>query len=424
MKTHSNFRKFEATNGLRIVSERMPEVPSVAVGIWVNSGSASEARTTRGLAHFVEHILFKGTRRRSAADIAREMDSIGGYLNAWTERESACFYAKVLAPHTEKAVDILADMVCHPALRPADIELEKGVIIEEIKSAEDNPEDWLMDLFTETLWRNNSLGSNLLGTVETVRRFNQCTIRQFMREHYRPDNLVVAAAGNLDHDEFIDWVQARLGRLQGTGAQGNSDDKPRVRANVKLVPKPTEQVYLAIGTRGYAQRVRDRIPAFVLDAILGGGCSSRLFLEIREKRGLVYGISSMCACFRAAGFFAITASATVKNIEKVARLIERELIKIKTSGISEAELRRGKEQLKGTLILSMENNTSRMLTNARSEMYFGRHISMEESIRQIDRTTSDDVVRIANELFDDRYINIAAIGPFDENKLDLGISVG
>ncbi len=420
-----NVRKTVLPNGLRILTEVMPALPSVAVGVWCNSGSSSEVTAKRGLAHFAEHMLFKGTERRSAADLSREIDAIGGYLNGWTERECACYYAKVLSRHTEKAVDLLADMVCHSVLRPQDVELERSVILEEIKAAEDAPEDWVLDLLTETLWRNHPLGTNLLGSAETVQSFSAKSVRSFLREHYRPNNLLVAAAGQLDHDRFVEWVDNSLGSLKPRANNGPTNtSKPRVRAATRLISRPTEQVYLAVGTRGYSQTVEGRIPALVLDAILGGGSSSRLFLEIREKRGLVYGIGTLCACYRQAGFFAITASATVKNIQQVASLIERELRKVKSKGINQAELRRAKEQLKGGLVISLESNATRMMSNTRAELYFGRHISLEESLAEIERTTADEVVQVAHELFDDRYLTVTAIGPFDDTPLELGMSVG
>jgi predicted Zn-dependent peptidase len=416
------YQKFVADNGLRILTETSPLFPSATVGIWVTGSTLEETDETRGLSHFVEHILFKGTATRSAQDIVTAVEAVGGYINAFTDREYACYYVKVLAEHTELAVDILCDMVSNPALRFEDIQLEKDVVIEEIKGWEDTPEDMVMDVFAETIWKDSPLGKNILGTTDTVGGFTPDTVRSFIQQHYTPDNVIVAAVGSIKHERIVDLVMQRLGHLQGQ-AHKSPNGVPVVQADVRLVPKKTEQVHFCVGTRGYSQDEANKYPASLLDTILGGGGSSRLFQEVREKRGLVYGIGTCSASYKPAGYFAVSASSTVKNAEKVARLVAKEFRDVKKSGVTEEELARAKAQYKGGVLMGQENSSTRLWRLARAEMYFGRFITVKEVLRDVEKVKLDDVARVAYEMFDDQLINVAAVGPFEEKTLDLTVSV-
>lgn len=415
-------QKFTADNGLRILTETSPLFPSATVGIWVTSSSTDETDEIRGLSHFVEHMLFKGTENRTAQDIAVAVENVGGYYNAFTDREYVCYYVKVLAEHAELAVDILCDMVRNPALRPEDVELERGVILEEIKGWEDTPEEMVVDVFAETIWKDSPFGKNLLGTTETVGSFTPERIREFISQRYTPDNVIVAAFGNIKHEQVVEWVMQRLGNMEGR-AYKQTNGTPNVQADMKLVPKKTEQVYFCIGTRGYSQDETNKYPASLLDTILGGGCSSRLFQEVREKRGLVYGIGTCSACYKPAGYFAVSGSASVKNAEKVARLISKEFCDVKKNGVTEEELTRAKAQYKGSVLMGQENSSTRLWRLARNEMYFGKFIPVRDVIRDVEKVKRDDIVRVASEMFDNQLINVAAVGPFEERKLDLTVSV-
>jgi predicted Zn-dependent peptidase len=367
-------------------------------------------------------MLFKGTEKRSAQDIAVAVESVGGYINAFTDREYACYYVKVLAEHTELAVDILCDMVRHPALRAEDVELERGVILEEIQGWEDAPEEMVVDVFAETIWKDSPFGKNLLGTNETVRSFTPERIRAFINEHYTPDNIIIAAVGNIKHEQMVEWVMQRLGDMNGSATHA-PNGTPQVQADMKLVSKKTEQVYFCVGTRGYSQDEANKYPASLLDTILGGGCSSRLFQEVREKRGLVYGIGTCSACYKPAGYFAVSGSASIKNAEKVAHLIAKEFADVKKHSVTQEELDRAKAQYKGGVLMGQENSSARLWRLARSEMYFGRFIPVREIIRDMEKVKLDDITRVAHEMFDNQFINVAAVGPFEERTLDLTVSV-
>lgn len=403
--------KSTLTNGLRVISERMPQVRTAAVGIWVGAGSRYEPDHQHGISHFLEHLFFKGTASRSALEIAQAVDDIGGQMNAFTDREQTVFYVKVLSAHLDQALRIYADMLLQSTLAPEFIERERQVITEEIKSYEDSPDELVQDLFAKTVWDGHPLGRPVIGTLAAVNQLTREDFVGFIRRNYRPDNAIVAVAGDIEHDQIVQMIERHFGGWSGS-ADRVPDEPPRPQANVATRMKETEQVHLCLGTQGLAQRDEGRYALSVLDHLLGGGMSSRLFQEIRERRGLVYTIASYASSYRDAGLFVVYAGMSPHVGPEVIRLTLEELEKVKLDPVDESELQRAKESLKGSLMLSLESTGSRMSKLARSEIYHGRQLSLDELISRIDAVTAADVRRLAKELLHPRRLSLAAIGPF------------
>lgn len=399
------------SSGIRVLTERIPHVRTVAVGIWVGTGSRYEPVEQHGISHFLEHLFFKGTQTYSALEIAQAVDDIGGQMNAFTDREQTVFYVKVLATHLDRALEIYADMLLHSTLDAEFIERERQVIAEEIKSYEDSPDELVQDLFAQTVWNDHPLGRPVIGTLATVARMTRDDFRAYIQQHYRPDNVVIAAAGDLDHDQvctlisryFAEWVRPATAVHQAP---------PHLGTGVATRMKETEQVHLCLGTQGLPYADERRYALSVLDHVMGGGMSSRLFQEIREKRGLVYSIASYAAAYRDGGLFVIYAGMSPQTGAEVVRLTLAEVEKITRSRVDETELRRAKESLKGGLMLGLESTGSRMSMLARSELYHGRQVTLDELIAKVDAVTADDVQRLATELFAPGRLSMAAIGPF------------
>jgi len=414
MALKSSVNRTTLDNGLRIVTESVPYVDSVSVGIWIGAGSRDEDASKRGVSHFLEHMLFKGTERRTARQIADEMDTIGGHLNAFTDKEYTCYYAKVLTEHLTIALDLLSDMVLHSTLDEKEIEREKNVVLEEIKRHEDTPDDLVHDLFAETLWHRHALGRAVVGSRATVSKLTAEALRDFMRELYTPDRIVVAAAGNLNHSELVDLVAKEFGSLNGTASKRPNRKVTPVR-ETKLKAKSVEQVHFCVGTPGYSQHDDRKYTLAVIDSILGGGMSSRLFQEIRENRGLAYAIGSYSASYRDAGMFAIYGGTSLENLDQVLGLTMAECANLRDHNASEAEIERGKNQIRGALVLGLESMSNRMSRLARSELYFGRLVPLQEIIDQIMSVTRDDIAQVANELFGQPEFALAAVGPFHKD---------
>ncbi|MCE5324717.1 insulinase family protein [bacterium] len=401
-------------NGIRILSEHVPYVDSVSVGIWAHAGSRDEIDSRMGISHFIEHMLFKGTHTRGAKQIADEMDSLGGHLNAFTDKEFTCYYAKVLREHLSKAVEIISDMVLNSVLDPAEMDREKNVVIEEIGRHQDTPEDHVHDLLAEVLWKGHRLGNSVIGSGEVVKNLTRDDLLAYLGEFYCPDALVISAAGNIDHREFVDLVAKAFGDLAGKRTPRVMHDA-RINLDVRVIDKTTQQVHFCLGTRGYAQDSREKYALAAIDSALGGGMSSRLFQEIREKRGLAYAIGSYSASYQEAGMFAIYGGTSIQNIKYVLELTQTECENIKKSSVTDAELERAKNQIRGALVLGQESMSNRMSRLAKSEMYFGRLVRLEEIIGSIMAVTKDDVAAVASQLFEDSKFAIAAIGPFKKH---------
>jgi predicted Zn-dependent peptidase len=387
------------SNGLTLLTESMPHVRSVAIGVWLQRGSRHERVEETGISHFIEHMVFKGTRNRSAETIAAEVDSIGGHMDAFTAKEYASFHLKVLDEHLPLAVDILGDIVMNPLFDAAEIAKEKKVILEEIKMVEDTPDDLVMELFSEAFWPDHPLGRPILGTRKSVQGFKRDELLRFFRAVYQPRNIVISAAGHLEHDRLAEMVGRHFGSLD-SGADGHRTEPPTWAARiVTRSKKELEQVHLCLGSPAYPQSHGDRYGAYVLNTVLGGSMSSRLFQNVREKRGLAYSISSGVTSYSDAGSLTVYAGTSLDAVPEVVALIVEELKRVKGERIPEDELRRAKDHLKGSLMLSLENTGSRMSYLARQEIYFRRTFSLDETLGAIEAVTGDDVQRIADDLF-------------------------
>jgi predicted Zn-dependent peptidase len=396
--------------GLRLVTESMPHVRSVTVGVWIKRGSRHESDAEAGVAHFVEHMLFKGTTTRSAQVIAQTIDSIGGQLDAFTAKEYAGYYIKVLDEHLPLAIDLLADMVMRPALTPVDIEREQSVILEEIKMVEDAPDDLVHEVFVQQFWDDHPLGRPILGTPDTVRSFTSPLLRAYFEKTYLAPNLVVAAAGHLDHDRLRDLVARAFADLPVL-AHVAAEVPPVVRPGLIVREKDIEQSHVCLGTRAYPQAHEDRHAIFVLNTILGGSMSSRLFQHIREDRGLAYAVWSSLISYSDAGALTIYAGCAVDRVHEVVELTLAELAMMRDAPVAPDELQRAKDHLKGSLMLSLENTSSRMSQLARQELMFRHQFTLDEILGAIDAVTTGDVRRVSQELFRDGAAVATVVGP-------------
>jgi predicted Zn-dependent peptidase len=396
-------------NGIRIVTEEVPYAQSVSLGIWVDSGARDETDENAGISHFLEHLLFKGTERRTALEIAEALDAVGGQLNAFTDKEYTCYYAKVLPEHTDLALDVLSDMLQNSILDPEEIEREKDVVLEEIKRHEDTPDELIHDLFLTTLWPGHPLGRSVIGRPEVIERLTRDEILAYLRQHYAPQRMVVAAAGNLRHDEIVRLVQQYLGGLSGK-PEPRSPVAPAFTAGDTCLKRSTEQVHFCLGTRGYTQDEDDRYALGILDAAVGGGMSSRLFQEVREKRGLCYAIGSYTASYREAGMFAVYAGTSPKNAKTVRSLVQEELTKVAKDGLGEEELQRAKNQIRGAVLLGLDSMSGRMTRLGKSVLYYDRVISPFEVVEKVERVTPEEIRRVAGAVFGGDYA-YAAVGP-------------
>ena len=384
-------------NGLRIITESMPGVPSVTLGLWVENGSRYEARGQAGISHYLEHLFFKGTERRTAAQIAEEFDAIGGVLNAFTGKEYTCYYGKVLAEHLPVAEDILADIFLHSRFDPEEIERERTVVLQEISQVEDTPDDYVHDLFNLKFWPEHPLSFPVCGRVETVQGFAQRDFLDFVAARYRPDRLIIAAAGNLQHADVVEWAGREFGGLQGQ-SQAVDGQPPVAHRGVFLHEKSLEQVHLCLGTPGVSQSAHERYAAYLLNTALGGGMSSRLFQEVREKRGRAYSVFSFLSSYLDAGYIGIYVGTSAEWIDEVVAIILAELKALKRDGLRPEELARVKNQLKGNLLLGLETSDNRMSRIAKNEIYFGQDVAPEEVAARIDATTNDQIIALAQRL--------------------------
>jgi len=415
--TERNLRRTVLPNGLIVLTERMDHLRSVAMGVWIKSGSRCEPAETNGISHFVEHMLFKGTRSRSAQLIAREMDAIGGNLDAFTGKETICFNVKSLSDHVPVALDILADLVLNPVFAPPDIERERGVILEEIKIDEDNPDVLVQELFTQSFWKGHPLGWPILGTTETVGRLSQNELFDYHGGRFHAGNMVFSAAGLLDHDEFVQAVAEKFSTLSmGQPLTELSAPEPSARI-VMRNKKSLEQVQICMGMPAPPITDESRYAALVLNTVLGGGMSSRLFQTIREERGMVYSIYSDLSPYRDTGTLCVYAGTSANKALEVVNLVLAEFRSLKETTLAEDELKRAKDQLKGNILLGLESSTSRMANLARQEMYFRKFFTVDELIVRIDEVDAASVQAMAQRLFDPDRIAVTLLGRLNGVKL-------
>jgi predicted Zn-dependent peptidase len=412
-----NIRREVLPNGLIVLSEEMPHIRSISIGIWLKSGSRDESAERNGISHFTEHMVFKGTTSRSAQDIARQVDSIGGNMDAFTGKETICFNIKVLDEHVPIAIDILSDLVLNPVFNPKDIAREKGVILEEIKMDEDNPDYLVHEIFTQNFWTDHALGKPILGTKETVGSFDRENVSEFYRQRFAPNHMIISAAGNLNHIAFVDLIKERFA---GLSSVPNGFHQPAPSVTPRIITrnkKSLEQVQLCMGVPSHPISHEKRYVSYVLNTVLGGGMSSRLFQKIREEQGLAYSIYSDLSPYRDTGCLVVYAGTSAESTPKVVESVLAQFHELKTQELPAEELRRAKDQLKGSLMLSLESSTSRMSNLARQEMYFDRFFSLDETINQIESVKAEEITAMANHLFQPEKIAVAALGNLDGFQL-------
>ena len=402
----------------------MPHVRSVSIGVWLARGSRHEPSETSGIAHFVEHMLFKGTSTRTAEDIAQTIDSIGGQMDAFTAKEYASYYIKVLDEHLPLAVDVLSDIVMRPAFTADDVEREKKVVLEEIKMVEDTPDDLVHELFTEHFWRDHPLGRPILGTKETVESLTADGLLRYFQGAYTASNLIISVVGNVEHGDVRTLISRYFDSLPSSSAPV-AEHRPRVVPNVLIRNKELEQSHVCLGTSSYQQDHEDRYTSYVLNTILGGSMSSRLFQNIRERRGLAYSVFSGLSAYRDAGSITIYAGCANDVVGELIDLVISELRGLKDQLLPEAELRRAKDHLKGSLMLNLESTSSRMSHLARQEIYFDRQFGLDETLEGVERVTVHDVARVARDLFTDGALAATVLGAVNglqlpPEKLSLG----
>lgn len=410
-------RKEVLPNGLTVVTEVMPAVRSVSIGIWVRTGSRHERESENGITHFLEHMVFKGTEHRTAEEIAHSADAIGGHLDAFTAKECTNFSIKVLDEHVPRAFDVLSDLVKYPLLRPKDISKESQVVQEEIKMVEDTPDDLVHEIFTQNYWRGHALGRPILGTRQTVRSFDRRRLLDYFHRHYTPKNMIISAAGHLEHRNIMDLIAKEFADLP-PGKPLPEDSSPVPHAIIRQRrKKELEQAHILLGTPAYSHSDDKRYPCYLMNTVMGGGMSSHLFQNIREQRGLVYAVFSGLSSFRDAGYLTIYAGTAREHIREVVQLIVEELHRMKTQPLAEEELQRAKDYLKGSTLLGLESTTSRMSNLGRQEMYFGRYMTMDEIARRVDAVTTADVLKVANELLCPERIGLTILGPLNGTKI-------
>jgi predicted Zn-dependent peptidase len=404
-------KKYTCQNGVRVILENIPTVRSVAIGVWIGTGSRNEILSNNGISHFLEHMFFKGTKTRSALDIAEAFDSIGGQVNAFTSKEYTCYYAKVLDNHAPFALDVLADMFFNSTFEEEELVKEKNVVYEEIKMYEDTPDDIVHDLLSKAIYENHSLGYPILGTEETLATFTGNTLRDYVHNMYTPDRVVVSIAGNID-ESFIKEVEKIFGSYEG-GQRKTEEEKPTFHMNQIARKKDTEQAHLCLGYEGLQVGHKDIYDLIILNNILGGSMSSRLFQEVREKRGLSYSVFSYHSAFEDTGIVTLYGGTGAKQLDVLFETIQETLATLKRDGITDKELANSKEQLKGSLMLSLESTNSRMSRNGKNELVLGRHRSLDDMVAQIDSVTKDSVNEMGVRIFTDDF-SMSLISPEGE----------
>ena len=406
-----NIRRQKLANGLTVITEQMQHIRSASIGVWLQTGSRDEDPEWNGISHFIEHMVFKGTKHRTAEEIARQVDSIGGNMDAFTAKECICFNVKVLDEHVPTALDIVSDLVLNPVFDASDIARE------EIKMDEDNPDYLVHEIFTQNFWKDHPLGKPILGTKETVKRFERDSVLDAYAHRFAPGNIIVSAAGHLDHDQFVKLVKEHFEHMKPV-SNGFHSSAPKTFSRIILRNKKAlEQVQLCIGVPAHPIAHEKRHAGYILNTVLGGGMSSRLFQNIRERQGLAYSIYSDLNPYRDTGCLAVYAGTSLASAAKVVLSVVEEFRKLKGDSVPEEELRRAKAQLKGSLMLSLESSTSRMSNLARQEMYFDRFYDLDELIERIEAVTAEDLANLANEFFKPESVAVTALGNLNGLKL-------
>jgi len=412
-----HFQRTERQNGIRVLTERMPNLRSVTSGFWVGVGSRDEPQELSGISHFIEHLLFKGTSQRSAKRIAEDFDAMGGELNAFSAKEYTCYYAKVLDEKVEDAFEVMTDMLLRSLMRPQDVDAERKVILEEIAMHEDSPDDIIHDLFVSALWESHPLGQSVLGYQNVIRTLGSEEIADYFGRYYGPENIVIAVAGNIEHEEVVDLVERFMSNDGDKGIHERHSVVPEIRPHTVVYNRPTEQAHIVLGTQGLPRQHPARFTLAILDNVLGGGMSSRLFQKIREERSLAYSIFSYHSMYVETGLVAVYAGTNPENVSAVLELIKEEIELMLDKGLSEEELERAKGHIKGNLVLSLEDSGSRMTRLGKAEICQGDILSLDDLLQRIDMISTDDVCKLAKELFGPRKLVATVIGPFDDREI-------
>lgn len=403
-------QKSELKNGVRVLTEHLPHVGSASIGVWCTTGSTHETEHEAGITHFIEHMLFKGTPKRTSHQIAETIEGRGGMLNAFTDKERTCYYCRTLAEDAGIGFDVLSDMVANALLDADELEKEKGVVLEEIKRSEDEPGDHVHDLHIEGFWPKSQFGLPIIGTKESVSGFSRDDLVNYINRRYNAGTVLVTAAGNVNHDEFVNWAEVNLGHL-APGTQNAILPRPEPTPGDNYVAKEVEQVHFCIGTSGVNYYDDDFYTLVVLDAVLGGGMSSRLFQEVREKRGLVYSVGSYMLSYSAGGAFTIYGGTGSKTWKEVQDVVRTELDKMMKDGPTAAEVNKVQKQIAGNIVLGLESTSARMQRMSKNEIVHGRQISMEETVENINSVTEEEVQNLAGRMFKPEQMRTTVIGP-------------
>ncbi len=409
----AQYRKTILDSGIRVVTETIPYVRSVSLGIWANVGSRDEETSQNGISHFLEHMVFKGTKNRSVLEIAQSLESLGGYLNAFTNKEQTCFYARVLDKHVGEAMDVVSDLIQNPTFKKKELERERTVVIEELRNAADNPEDIIFDYFEKALFPEHNLGFPVIGTETNLRRFTRDDLQTYIATYYAPSHVVVAAAGNVEHDALVRLTEKYLTRLPAETHNGKRIAAPRdiEHSTYAEYYRPINQAHICLGTLVYHIKHPDRYPLMVMNALLGEGMSSRLYQNIREKQGLAYSVYSFANLMSDSGVFGVYVGTEKKNIRNSIELIQKELWKLRTKPVPKAELARTKSQIKGAMMLGLENMSGRMMRLGSSELYFESFTSLDEILKRVDGVTPEGIQRVANDLFKEEKFSTVIVRP-------------
>lgn len=408
---HHAYRKTTLPNGIRVISEEIPSVKSVSIGIWIDTGSRNETEKTSGISHFIEHMMFKGTERRNYRQIAQSLESVGGYMNAFTTKEHTCYYARVLDEFAENAVDVLSDMVQHSLFPVREIAKERTVILEEIKRSEDDPDDMVQELFEKHLFNKHPFARPIIGTAENVSAFTQDDLFAYTKKFYTNDNIILAAAGNIRHEDLVELAAKYLTQRRSAGERPRSFPAVRPKYRSETYTRPIQQAHVCTGTIAFSVHSDMRYPAMVMNSVLGDGMSSRLFQQIREKHGLAYSVYSFLGLMKDTGSFGIYVGTDKGTVKKALSLSMKELDKMKRDHLSRSELARAKAQLKGSMLLSLESTSNRMMRLGNGELYYKSYTPLDSIVKNIDSVTADDVRTVSRQLFETDAFTTVVLDP-------------
>jgi predicted Zn-dependent peptidase len=412
------YKKTELGNGVRIITEKLEQFRSVSLGIWVGAGSRDEDKKNSGISHFIEHMIFKGTSSRDSLNIAKELDAIGGLSNAFTGKEYTCFHSKVLNKHFHVLADILSDIFLNSAFEPQNIDRERQVILQEIGMVEDSPEEYIHELFSNLFYKNHSLGLPVLGTIESTSSINREGMLDHMKRFYSPDRIIIAATGDIEHEDIVEFFKPLFESIERV-TNSPADQPPENESNILCLHRPLEQTHICMGGRAPSLSSNLRFAGALLNTILGGNMSSRLFQEIREKRGLAYSIYSFLSAYMDAGIFGVCLGTDTKEVNNVLRVVNREIVKILNGEVSRKELDAAREHLIGSILIGSESTDVRMIRLAKNEFIFGRYIEYDELVADLEKVTIDEIISCAKHAFAPGSVTITTLGPFKEEDLDI-----